>query len=84
MGMGRPSDHAVAIARPNYDKSARTGFSKKVTRTRRAVTLSSLAMLGLFLANFDWSMLIGVNGTDEKLSIVNDVLFSSQDAFCPL
>ena len=84
VGVGRPSDHSVAVARPNTDKSARTGFQRKETHTRRAVTLSSLAMLGLFLASFDWTGSIGVNGTNEKLSIVNDVLFNAQDAFCPL
>ena len=41
-------------------------------------------MLGIFLANLDWSLLTGVNGTDEKLDIVNEVLFSSQEVFCPL
>ena len=84
VGVGRPSDHAVAVARPNVDSAFRTGFLRKETRTRRSMSLSNLALLGLFLANFNWSELAGVSGTDEKLSYVNNVLFSAQEAYCPL
>ena len=51
---GRPSDHAVAIARPNIDKGSRRGFLRKVTRSRRVLTASNVAMLGLFLLSFNW------------------------------
>ena len=84
MGVGSPSDHCVAVASPNCDKSARTGFTRKETRFRRAVTVSRLAMLGLFLSSFDWSGLCGVDGTNQKLDLVNEVLFSAQEAFCPV
>ena len=54
-GNGRPSDHGVVIARPNQDKSKRTGFSRKQTRSRRLVSASNVARLALFLACFDHS-----------------------------
>ena len=31
-GRGRPSDHAVAVARPKRDGALRTGFSRKETK----------------------------------------------------
>ena len=55
VGYGVASDHSVAIVRPNSDKAFRTGFCRKVVRTRRSVLASSLAMLGLFLATFNWT-----------------------------
>ena len=84
VGNGVPSDHSVAIARPNVDKGSRTGFSRKEVRTRRVVLTSSLALLGMFLATFDWSGLYSLPGVDSKLLYMNEVLFAAQDHFCPL
>ena len=53
--VGAPSDHSVAVARQNIDKAKRTGFSRCELRTRRVMTASNLALLGLFLASFSWS-----------------------------
>ena len=77
-------DHSVAGAQPNTDKANRTGFSRKVVRTRRAVLKSSLALLGFFLATYNWSGLHCLKGADAKLFYLNEVLFSAQDCFCPL
>ena len=49
-GFGVSSDHSVAIARANVDKSRRTGFSQVVTRKRRVVTTSNLLMLSMFFS----------------------------------
>ena len=35
---GKPSDHSVAVARPNVDRGTRTGFSRTETRTRRIIS----------------------------------------------
>ena len=83
-GHGQPSDHAVVIARQNLDKAARTGFARKVTRWRRKITKSNLALMGLFLLSFNWGDLSLVNGSDAKLGAVNEILFAAQEAFCPL
>ena len=53
-GNGEPSDHSVAVAKPNLDRSCRTGFSRTEVRSRRVVLASSVALLGIFLACFDW------------------------------
>ena len=84
LGFGVASDHSVAIAKPNCDSARRTGFSRKEVRTRRAVLASGVALLGIFLATFDWSCLYSILGVDCKLEYMNHVLFSAQDAFCPL
>ena len=84
VGQGSASDHAVAVAHPNIDKGKKTGFSRKVVKERRVVQASSLALLVLFLATFDWTDLGMLGGVDAKLSYVNQVLFSAQDTFCPL
>ena len=49
VGHGSPSDHGIAVARPNVNKAARTGFTRKVTRYRRSMTATNLALLGVFL-----------------------------------
>ena len=48
------------------------------------MTASNLALLGFFLMSFNWSQLTRVEGVNQKLDLVNYVLFSAQDAFCPL
>ena len=48
------------------------------------MTATNLQMLRCFLLSFDWSGLTTVEGTDAKLNLVNCVLFSAQEAFCPL
>ena len=76
-GVGRPSDHSVAVAKPNTNPALRTGFSKTEVRKRRVMTASNLAKLGLFLLSFNWICLSQVVGTDRKLDMVNRVsLFS--------
>ena len=81
---GRPSDHAVAISRPNVDKGSRSGFLRKVTRSRRVLTASNVAMLGLFLLSFNWAALSQFYDVNQKLDVVNGVLYEAQEAFCPL
>ena len=53
VGVGSPSDHSIAIARPNSDNAMRTGFSRTEVRTRRAVLASGIALLGMFQACYD-------------------------------
>ena len=84
LGHGRPSDHSVAIARPNVDAAMRTGFSRSEKRTRRAVLASGVALLGLFLACHDWTNLHNLQGVDAKLEYVNHTLLTAQDHYCPL
>ena len=62
----------------------RTGFARKETRTRQPITLTSLALLGIFLLGFNWSLLSNLEGVNKKLGLVNEVLFAAQDSFCPL
>ena len=57
VGQGVPSNHMVAVARPNVDKSRGTGFAKIVTKTRRVMTACT-----------DWRSLYDANGVDAKLS----------------
>ena len=83
-GFGTASDYSVAIARPNVDSAQRTGFSRKEVRTRRSVLASGVALLGLFLACFDWHLLHSLSSVDSKLEYMNHVLFSAQDFYCPL
>ena len=45
---------------------------------------SGLAMLGVFLACFDWRFIHQVAGVDAKLVSVEEVLFLAQDSYCPV
>ena len=83
-GRGAASDHSVPIVRPNKDSANRTGFSRTEARTRRVVLASSLALLGMFLATFDWQAMHSLPGVDAKLDHVNSVLFSAQEYYCPV
>ena len=83
-GYGVASDHSVAVARPNLDPAYRTGFSRTEVRSRRVVLASSVALLGMFLACFDWQLLHSLQGVDSKLEYMNAVVFSAQDQFCPV
>ena len=81
---GKPSDHSVAVVRPNVDRGARTGFSRTETRTRRVMTATNVMRMALFLACFSWTSLYSLKGVDSKLDYVESVLFAAQDSFCPL
>ena len=83
VGIGVASDHSVAVAKPNQNSGLRTGFSRKETRTRRVVLASGMALLGLYLACFDWQQLHVLPGVDGKLDYVNSILFSAQEAYVP-
>ena len=83
-GHGKPSDHAVVIARPNMDKSRRTGFARTETRRRRLVSASNVARLVLFLACFDWRVIYNLRGVDAKLAYFQEVVFPAQELFCPM
>ena len=50
---GSPSEHCVAVAPLNLDRSDRTGFARKEVRMRRCALGSNLALLGLFLDTFN-------------------------------
>ena len=83
-GTGQPSDHKVAISCPNSDKSRRTGFSRRVTRSRRVVSAPNLLGLAFFFACFDWRAMYSATNVDAKLAILEDVMFPAQDYFCPV
>ena len=83
-GHGAQSDHSVAIAFPNLDKSRITGFSRKEIRRRRNVTASNLLGLAAFFACFDWRVLHNLTGADAKLQYLENVAVSAQDLFCPM
>ena len=84
VGFGSPSDHKIAIARPNTNKACRTGFSLVVKRTRRVATASAIAMLGVFLACFDWIGLHALGSVHSKLEYMEQVLFNAQEVYCPI
>ena len=62
VGHGTQGDHFVPIARPNRDKARRTGFARSEVRSRRVVTASNVAALGLFLATISWGLLLNTRG----------------------
>ena len=43
-----------------------------------------MALLGLFLATFDWSGLHAAVGADAKLEVFNQVVLDAQEKYCPV
>ena len=83
-GHGVPGDHSMPVARPNLDPSARTGLSRTEVRRRRVVAVSGLALMVLFLATVDWSIMHTAVGVAAKLDLFNKVVFEAQDWYCPV
>ena len=64
-GHGAHSDHSVAIAKPNRDKSHHTGFARVITKTRTVVTPTNLIMLSLYLSSYPWQALYDAQTVDK-------------------
>ena len=78
-GHGHASDHAVAVAKPNLDKSRQTGFSRVVNQTRRLLSAKNLLALSFYLACLNWQSLYDAPGVDAKLEVFEEVTHIAQD-----
>ena len=83
-GLGKSSDHRVAIARPVANPAHITSFKKIEIRKRRVVTAASLLTLGVCLATYDWNAMYDAKGVDKKIELFNESLANVIDQFCPI
>ena len=84
LGHGSASDHAVAVAKPNIDKSRQTGFSRVVMKTRRLLSAKNLIAMAFFLGCINLHPLYAAPGVDAQLDVFENLVHSAQDYFCPL
>ena len=82
-GKGSPSDHAVVVAKPNTDRSRKTGFSRVVTRTRRLLSIKNLLALAFYLGCVNWHPLYNAGGVNAQLDMFEKISSHAQDVFCP-
>ena len=82
-GVGVPSDHKVAIARPIADAGCRTGLSRYAWRIRRTLTAGSLMMLSICLATMDWAPMYDAGGIDSMVDILNNTIEQAVNQYCP-